>query len=171
MECTEVRRTAIHRPPPCLDARELNEVLGTFARPDLLDVRPELLYRAGHLQGSHSAPEGNTSGLLERIHRARRVVLVCDDGKLSSTVARMLGVCGYPDVAYLKGGLQGWKKNGGNLYETTRSGDERCVGAGGNPDGPGPIGRLLARVTPPILFAGLAGAAVIVGGLAALWRN
>lgn len=168
MECTELRRSAIHRPPPSLEAKELNDLCGTFLRPTILDVREESLFKAGHLEGSVNAPEGNTTGLIGKVSKARRVVLVCDNGKLSSTVARMLGVAGYPEVTYLKGGLKAWKEAGQHLQETTRRGEERRLHEGGKADEPGPIGRLFGQLTPPVFFAGLAGAATLVAGVALL---
>lgn len=168
MQCTELRRSAIHRPPPTLEAKELNDLCGTFLRPTILDVREETQFRGGHIEGSVSAPEGNTTALLGKVANAKKVVLVCNDGHLSATVARMLGVCGYPEVTYLKGGLKAWKESGAFLNETTRCGEERRLHEGGNPDGPGPIGRLMAWLTPPVFFAGLAGAAVVIAGLATL---
>ncbi len=106
MICTELRRSAIHRPPPTLDARELNDICGTFLRPTIRDVRDEAQFKAGHLEGAVHAPESNTPALLGTVTRASKVDLVCNDGHRSSTVARMLGVCGYPEVTYLKGGLK-----------------------------------------------------------------
>jgi len=166
MQCTELRRSAIHRPPPTLDAKELNDLCGTFLRPTILDVRDEEQFKAGHQEGAVSAPEGNTTALLGKVARAKKVILVCNDGHLSATVARMLGVCGYPEVTYLKGGLKAWKEAGLPLMETTRRGEERRLHEGGNPDGPGPIGRLFGRLTPPVFYTGLAGAAALVGGVA-----
>lgn len=166
MICTELRRSAIHRPPPALDATELNDLCGTFLCPTVLDVRDEAQFKAGHLEGAVHAPESDTKALLGKVARASKVVLVCNNGHLSSTVARMLGVCGYPEVTYLKGGLKCWKENGSALMETTRRGEERRVHEGGNPDGPGPLGRLFGTLTPPVFFAGLAGAALLVGGVA-----
>jgi len=165
MQCTELRRSAIHRPPPTLDAKELKDLCGTFLRPTILDVREESLFQAGHLEGSVNAPEGNTTALLGKVAKASKVLLVCNDGHLSATVARMLGVCGYPEVTYLKGGLKAWKEAGLCLLETTRRGEERRLHDGGNPDGPGPIGRLFAGLTPLVFYAGLAGAAALVGGV------
>jgi len=166
MQCTELRRSAIHRPPPTLDAKEVNDLCGTFLRPTILDVREEPLFQAGHLEGAVNAPEGNTTALLGKVAKATKVLLVCDDGHLSGMVARMLGVCGYPEVTYLKGGLKAWKEAGLYLMETSRRGEERRLHEGGNPDGPGPIGRFLGRLTPLVLYAGLAGAAALVGGVA-----
>ena len=170
MECTELRRSAIHRPPPALEAKELNELFGSCIRPVILDVREEAQFRTGHLPGAVHAPDSNTTALLSKIARCPKVILVCNDGHMSSTVARMLGVCGYSEVSYLKGGLKAWKEIGAPLLETTRRGEERRVHEGGNPDGPGPIGRLMARLTPPVFFAGLAGAAVLVGVVAVICR-
>lgn len=168
MRCDETHRTAIHRPPKSLSAKELNEICGTFLRPTLLDVRIEAQFLAGHLEGSVNAPEGNTSALLGKLARANKACLICNDGHLSKTVARMMGVCGYGEVSYLEGGLKAWKEAGGTLMETTRRGEERRLHEGGNPDGPGLLGRLWARLSPPVFYAGLAGAAALVGGMALL---
>jgi len=168
MQCTELGRSAIHRPPPTLDVKDANDLCGTFLRPTILDVREEGLFQAGHLEGPVNAPEGNTTALLGNVAKATKVLLVCDDGHLSGTVARMLGVCGYPEVTYLKGGLKAWKEAGLYLMETTRRGEERHLHEGGNPDGPGPIGRFFGLLTPLVLYAGLAGAASLLGGVALL---
>lgn len=168
MQCTETRRTAIHRPPPTLEAKELNDLCGTFLRPTILDVRVEAQFLAGHIEGSVNSPDSNTTALLGKVARAAKVCLVCNDGHLSSTVARMLGVCGYTEVTYLKGGLKAWKESGAWLMETTRRGEYRRLHEGGNPDGPGPIGRFLARIHPPVFYAGLAGAAALLGLVAVL---
>jgi len=151
-----------------MEATGLRHLMDLFIQPSILDVRDEEQFREGHLPGAIHAPDGNTKGLMEKIMRAKQVVLVCDTGKLSSTVARMLGVCGFPEVTYLQGGLAAWKAIEAPLMETTRRGEERRVIEGGAPDGPGPIGRLLGRLTPPVLYAGLAGAAMLLGSLALL---
>ncbi|HEV3028658.1 MAG TPA: hypothetical protein VG457_13855, partial [Planctomycetota bacterium] len=48
----------------------------------------------------------------------------CNDGKLSSLVARTLGFVKINSVAYLEGGINAWAAAGGKLFETTRSGFE-----------------------------------------------
>jgi rhodanese-related sulfurtransferase len=136
--------------------------------PDVLDVREEAFYRTGHIEGAVHTPDSNTTGLVQRVQMSERVVLVCDDGRLSSTVARMLGVCGFPDVAYLKGGLRAWTASGGALMETMVSGAERRTQSGGDPDGTGTAGRVFSMLTPSVLLVGVVGAAALMGGLAIL---
>jgi rhodanese-related sulfurtransferase len=164
---TEPKRSSIHRPPPAVGAEVLHRELLSGSPPEVLDVREAPFFRAGHIEGSIHTPDSATTALLERVQSSARAVLVCDDGRLSERVARMLGVCGYPEVAYLKGGLRLWKGSGGVLLETTRSGAERRAHVEGASQGTW-VGQFLRMIRPSILFAGLLGAAAVLGGFVLL---
>src|SRR5262249_18407929 len=77
-----------------------------------------------HIAGSQNAPEAQTTALVRKLQTVDRAVLICNDGKLSSLVARTLGLCKVQSVVYLEGGIDAWKAAGGRLVETTRSGFE-----------------------------------------------
>jgi rhodanese-related sulfurtransferase len=167
----EPRRSALHRPPPVVEASGLIQHLWSVSPPDILDVREEAFYRAGHIEGAVNTPESNTVGLVQKVKMSHRVILVCDDGRLSSTVARMLGVCGFRDVAFLKGGLRAWTDRGEHLMETTRSGEERRAQAGGDPDAPSAVWRVLSLLTPSVVMVGIVVGAALAGGLAILMNR
>ena len=148
MTTLEPRRSAIHRPPPEITARALRDLLRTTPAVKVLDVREESAFRPGHLPNSVNAPDSRTTSLIKKVQEAGRAVLVCDDGRLSSLVARTLGVCGFPDVAYLSGGLKAWVAEGGLLLETTRSGNELPVSPPEKPKPAGWLGSLWRRIAP-----------------------
>jgi rhodanese-related sulfurtransferase len=148
------RRSALHRPPTAVDVDGLWRLSQSASPPTILDVRDEKLYRRGHVQKSVCCPESHTTALVRKVQESARVVLVCGDGRLSANVARLMGVCGFPDVAYLKGGIDAWTLADKPILETTRSGNE-CPA---NTLGPGQAGDGSAaprRLTPRVLIAGL----------------
>ena len=94
------------------------------------------------------------------------MILVCKDGRLSATVARMLGVCGFPGVAYLKGGLEAWKLANKPLLKTSRSGSECRVLEQVDRDKEGSLSKLLNQVTLRVVIAGLVLSAALLALLA-----
>jgi rhodanese-related sulfurtransferase len=162
----EPRRSAIHRPPPSVDVDGLWRIACSVTPPTILDIRDEEGFRQGHLEGSLSAPESNTTALMRKVQEAEQVVLVCKDGRLSATVARMMGVCGFPGVAYLKGGLDAWKLGEKPLLETTRSGDKRRAHEPFDPERGGPVSEALIRLSPRVFIAGLLLSAAVLAILA-----
>jgi rhodanese-related sulfurtransferase len=121
----------------------------------ILDLREEEEHRRGHLEGSFSTPESNMTAVMRKVQEAEQVVLVCKDGRFSATVARMMGVFGFPGVAYLEGGLDAWKIGDNPLMETTCSGNERRAQGLVDPDKEGPESEPPGRVTPRVVIAGL----------------
>src|SRR5438034_3778757 len=113
MQDLEPRRSAIQRPPKTITAPDFLSRLWSGSPPAILDVREEHLFHSGHIEGSIHAPDSDTMALMRNVRERRKVILVCNDGRMSSMVARMLGVCGFPDVLYLEGGLGAWSAAGG----------------------------------------------------------
>jgi len=162
MTSIEPRRSAIHRPPPEISARNLRELLWTTTAVKVLDVREEAAFRPRHLPNSVNAPDSRTTTLIKKVQEAGRVVLVCEDGRLSALVARTLGVCGFPDVAFLSGGIKAWVEAGGTLMETTRSGNELVAAPPEDPKPLGWVGRVCRRITPRVVFFGIAAASALL---------
>lgn len=152
------RRSAIHRPPPEISAQELRRLLLSKTAPKVFDVRTESAFRSGHLPTSVNAPDSRTTALVKRVQEADRAVLVCEDGRLSAMVARTLGVCGFPDVAFLKGGVRAWLTEGGYLMETTRSGNERPLSPVDDSSRIEQFAPLYGGVNPRVLWIGLGAA-------------
>ena len=76
----------------------------------LLDVRAREEYAAGHLPGALSAPGGQLVQATDRwvAVRAARMVLVDDSAVRATMTASWLNQMGFPGVAVLADGLQGW---------------------------------------------------------------
>lgn len=95
--------------------------------PVLVDVREAAAYHARHIAGSIHAPDSQTTALVKKLQALENAVLVCEDGRMSSMVAKTLGFCGFNELAFLEGGIAAWKRAGGSLVETTRSGFEHEI--------------------------------------------
>jgi rhodanese-related sulfurtransferase len=83
----------------------------------VLDIRPEELFRNGHVEGSHNVPvyhdlrSGDTDALaakLDEIPTDREVVVVCKVGMVSRRATSFLDDEGY-DATTLAGGMRGWR--------------------------------------------------------------
>lgn len=77
----------------------------------LLDVRDPEEYAAGHLPGSLSAPGGQLVQATDRwiAVRAARIVLIDDSAVRATMTASWLNQMGFPGVAVLAEGLEGWE--------------------------------------------------------------
>jgi rhodanese-related sulfurtransferase len=82
---------------------------------DLIDVREDLEWSAGHIKGARHIGRG----VLERdVEKAipdtkREIVLYCGGGFRSALAAESLGKMGYANVASMDGGWREWKESGG----------------------------------------------------------
>lgn len=94
----------------------------------LVDVRePEERHEHGALSGSISTPRGELEFRAdpESVHHrsefvpTRRTILYCNDGARSALAANTLQDMGYWRVAYLRGGIEAWRKEG-RLIEGAR---------------------------------------------------
>jgi len=83
----------------------------------VLDIRPEELFRDGHVDGSHNVPvyhdlrSGDTDALathLDEIPDDVEVVVVCKVGMVSRRATSFLREQGY-EATTLAGGVRGWR--------------------------------------------------------------
>ena len=92
-----------------LTPEEVHELLRT--RPDtvvLLDIREPSERRAAAILPSIHIPMQQLGDRLADIPRDRQVIVYCHMGGRSSMVAGFLEAAGFPDVANLEGGIDGW---------------------------------------------------------------
>lgn len=106
------------------------EVLALLAQDSdliLLDARDMERYAAGHLEGAISLPYDEIleiKGIEDLLPDPKqKIVVYCDDGRLSKVAAKNLQTLGYFAV-YDMGGIEGW---GDPLYQTDSQGAERPV--------------------------------------------
>jgi rhodanese-related sulfurtransferase len=116
--------STIRKPPTAVTVIDLRSQVALGTAPALVDVRDPKAFHPRHIAGSQNAPESQTTALVKKVQTLDKAVLICDDGRLSSIVARTLGFIKINSVAYLEGGINAWAASGGKLVETTRTGFE-----------------------------------------------
>jgi rhodanese-related sulfurtransferase len=84
----------------------------------LLDVRDEAAFAEAHPLFAASLPLDRLGGeVLDRIPRRMTPIVVYDDGEqLASDAIQQLHKLGYTSVAMLDGGLDGWRRSGGEIF-------------------------------------------------------
>jgi len=92
----------------------------------VIDVRPSMSYRDGHIDGATwSIRQRLTADLRDA---SNPVVLVADDPAIAALAALDLGEAGCGDVATLKGGMKAWVDSGRSVVETpTVPSDAECI--------------------------------------------
>jgi len=83
-------------------------VAGRLDQLQLVDVRDEREWRAGHIDGSFNLPEENLPERVDELDRGRPVVAVCRAGTRSADAAEWLRGQGF-DAQSLDGGMLSWK--------------------------------------------------------------
>ena len=84
---------------------------------DLVDVREESEWAAGHIKGARHLGKG----IIERDIEVqipdldREIVLYCGGGFRSALAADNLTKMGYRNVSSMDGGCRGWKESGGPI--------------------------------------------------------
>jgi glyoxylase-like metal-dependent hydrolase (beta-lactamase superfamily II)/rhodanese-related sulfurtransferase len=86
----------------------------------LLDVRDRESFRAGHLPGACNIPRGELELRADRElpDPTKRILTLCQFGKVSILAAHTLRAMGYARAIALDGGLDAWVKAGHALAET-----------------------------------------------------
>ncbi|HKK48273.1 MAG TPA: rhodanese-like domain-containing protein, partial [Alkalispirochaeta sp.] len=94
---------------PLIDPRELHQRAGEF---EIIDVRGQDEWDAGHIAGAHHIHVGHLSRHLADIPRDRPVALHCQGGDRSTLGASILQHEGYDNVYNVTGGLSAWEEQG-----------------------------------------------------------
>jgi len=81
------------------------------AEHQLVDVREDDEWQAGHIDGAQHIPLRELSERLGQLAAGRRIVAVCRSGARSAAAVRGLRQLGY-DAENLDGGVAAWSKAG-----------------------------------------------------------
>ena len=97
---------------PEVSPSEAKERIGGGAQ--LIDVRTELEYEAGHIPGSRHVPLSEVQAESASLDRGQPVILYCRTGNRSGPAADAFAASGW-DAASIEGGLTGWAEAGFEL--------------------------------------------------------
>lgn len=93
-----------------LEAAKIVETPGIF----IVDVRPERMFREGHLLGARSIPYRQLFARLAELPEDKMapVFVYCREGRSSTMAAFLLKQEGWVRVYNLRGGIQAWEAHG-----------------------------------------------------------
>jgi len=98
-----VRRSRIGR-------EGLARALAGSSPPQVVDVRQEGEWLAGHIEGALHLPLASWDAQRSKLPRDRELVFVCKSGYRSSIAASLAERSGFAAVTDLSGGMDGWGK-------------------------------------------------------------
>ena len=100
---------------PSVSAQQLDAMRkeGTRAA-QLVDVRSDDEWRAGHIAGALCAPVTQFGSRIAalRLDRTRPIIAMCRSGGRSKVAVRLLKRHGFTDVFELQGGMRAWQEAG-----------------------------------------------------------
>src|SRR5687767_1820029 len=95
---------------------ELEEFLSRKDDLELIDVREDAEWSAGHIAGARHIPLGSLAEQLGDLSKDRSVVTVCRTGPRSERAARTLREAGL-SADFLAGGVRAWEAGGQALVD------------------------------------------------------
>lgn len=94
--------------------KDLHEMLGSDAKPMVVDIRIPKDYEDSHIEGSVNIPQDEMADRISEFPEDRDapIVTVCNIGKFSKQATLWLKSKGYRNVRSAKGGLNEWVRKG-----------------------------------------------------------
>jgi cysteine desulfurase len=97
---------------------QLNETILFDEKTYILDVRPpDDRKRFKGLPNSHEVNPLHVERYLKQLPRDKQILVYCPGGGLSVMISYYLKAKGFKRITNLRGGLDGWRKRRGDLYE------------------------------------------------------
>lgn len=87
----------------------------------IVDVRGESEYKAGHIEGADHVFLGTLQDNLNKISKDKQVVIHCQSGDRSAIAYSVLVSNGFDQVKIYSGGMKEWLENGGPVVKGGRS--------------------------------------------------
>ena len=97
-------------PVASISVKNLKRLAAQGKLPVLIDIRPERLFREGHVEGAVNIPLDSLPARYYEIPFRGSVVLVDEDGRASFLAGSYLKSRGYTDVGRLRGGMAAWNR-------------------------------------------------------------
>jgi rhodanese-related sulfurtransferase len=96
-----------------VDREALAKRLAAPQPPQVVDVRTNMEWSAGHIDGALHLVLDDLSKNLAAVPRDRELVVVCKSGYRSSIAASLLQAAGFERVTDLTGGMDAWNATSG----------------------------------------------------------
>jgi len=98
--------------PSLIKASVVNNEIGP--KNLIVDLRPAEMFSKGHIEGAVRKEFGQLPEYFEtgiKPFEFNKIILVCDDGQVSSYTTSLLRLMGYGNVFALRWGMSGWNKS------------------------------------------------------------
>ena len=94
-----------------ITSAELVSRIRDNSAPDILDVRSEQEYQAGHVPGAVNVPLGDHQETLASLGLAKNseVVVYCQSGRRAKKMVDFMQQQGFSEVRHLQGDMGGWR--------------------------------------------------------------
>ncbi|KIY21753.1 rhodanese-like domain-containing protein [Mesobacillus subterraneus] len=100
------------KPLENLSPQDISEKWNESPKPVILDVRTQMEYQSGHIEGAKSFPWGQEKEVASQYSADTPLILICKTGHRSQAAANTLLKLGFKKLSHLEGGMDRWKKEG-----------------------------------------------------------
>ena len=97
-----------HKLPKSISAKELNELINSAEKIQIIDVREHFEWDICHIEGALNIPMNLIVESIDKISKDITIVVMCHHGIRSMNVIHYLESIGYKNLINLKGGIHAW---------------------------------------------------------------
>ena len=97
-----------HKLPKSISAKELNELLNSSDKIQIVDVREHFEWDICHIEGALNIPMNLIVESIDKISKEITTVVMCHHGVRSMNVILYLESIGYKNLINLQGGIHAW---------------------------------------------------------------
>ena len=97
-----------HKLPKSISAKELNELINSTNKIQIVDVREHFEWDICHIKGTLNIPMNLIIESVDKISKDITTVIMCHHGTRSINVIHYLERIGYKNLINLEGGIHAW---------------------------------------------------------------
>ena len=97
-----------HKLPKSISAKELNELINSAEKIQIIDVREHFEWDICHIEGALNIPMNLIVESIDKISKNIKTVVMCHHGIRSMNVIHYLESIGYKNLINLEGGIHVW---------------------------------------------------------------
>ena len=94
--------------PKSISAKELNELLNSAEKIQIIDIREHFEWDICHIEGALNIPMNLIIESIDKISKDVTTVIICHHGTRSMKVINYLESIGYKNLINLDGGIHAW---------------------------------------------------------------